>query len=101
MLFGAWVSPGAVGAAFVCASTLAGWQVGVCARGWAWVDVPKAPAFSLHLPKGLPQAPQDILVVLGRGEFAGEDCLGVERIGQHGFPPPGWRRQFSTDPLRG
>ena len=36
------------------------------------------------------------------------DSQGVERIGQHGFPcglrhspPAGWRRQFSTDPLRG
>ena len=32
------------------------------------------------------QAPEDIRVVLGRGEVAGVDSQGVERIGQHGFP---------------
>ena len=32
------------------------------------------------------QAPEDIRVVLGRGEVAGLDSLGLERIGQHGFP---------------
>ena len=30
--------------------------------------------------------PEDIRVVLGRGEVAGVDSQGVERIGQHGFP---------------
>ena len=36
--------------------------------------------------EGLPQAPEDIRVVLGRGEVAGVDFQGVERIGQHGSP---------------
>ena len=33
-----------------------------------------------------PQAPEDIRVVLGRGEVAGMDSQGVECIRQHGFP---------------
>ena len=77
-------------------------------RGWALGDVPQADAVSLRFLEGLPQAPEDIRVVLGRGEVAGVDSQGVERIGQHGFPcvlrhpaPAGRRRQFSTDPLRG
>ena len=41
-------------------------------RGWALSDVP--------------QAPEDIRVVLGRGEVAGVDSQGVECIGQHGLP---------------
>ena len=97
-----------MGAASVCASMLAGCNGGVCARGSAWGDVPQVPAFSSCLLEGLPQAPEDIRVVLGRGEVAGVDSLGVERIGQPGFPcslwhppPAGWWRQFSTDPLRG
>ena len=57
----------------------------VCA-GWALGDVPQADAVSLCLLEGLPQAPEDIRVVLGRGEVAGVDSQGVERIGQHGFP---------------
>ena len=55
-------------------------------RGWALGDVPQADAVSLRLLEGLPQAPEDIRVVLGRGEVAGVDSQGVERIGQHGFP---------------
>ena len=90
VLCGARGSRGSVGAAGVCASTLAGWRGGVCARGWAWGDVPQAPAFSSRLLEGLPQAPEDIRVVLGREEVAGVDSLGVERIGQHGFPCGLW-----------
>ena len=55
-------------------------------RGWALGGVPQAHAVSLCLLKGLSQAPEDIRVVLGRGEVAGVDSQGVERIGQHGFP---------------
>ena len=55
-------------------------------RGWALGDVPQADAVSLCLLEGLPQAPEDIRVVLGRGEVARVDSQGVERIGQHGFP---------------
>ena len=55
-------------------------------RGWALGDVPQADAVSLCLLEGLPQAPEDIRVVLGRGEVAGVDSQGLERIGQHGFP---------------
>ena len=55
-------------------------------RGWALGDVPQADAVSLRSLEGLPQAPEDIRVVLGRGEVAGVDSQGVERIGQHGFP---------------
>ena len=55
-------------------------------RGWALGDVPQADAVSLRLLEGLPQAPEDIRVVLGRGEVAGVDSQGKERIGQHGFP---------------
>ena len=77
---------GAVCAASVGAPTLVGWRGDVCARGWAFVDVPQADAVSLHLLEDLPQAPEDIPVVLGRGEVAGVDSQGVEHIGQHGFP---------------
>ena len=55
-------------------------------RGWALGGVPQAHAVSLCLLEGLPQAPEDIRVVLGRGEVAGVDSQGVERTGQHGFP---------------
>ena len=55
-------------------------------RVWALSDVPQAYAVSLRLLEGLPQAPEDIRVVLGRAEVAGVDSQGVERIGQHGFP---------------
>ena len=55
-------------------------------RGWALGDVPQADAVSLRFLEGLPQAPEDIRVVLGRGEVAGPDSQGVERIGRHGFP---------------
>ena len=55
-------------------------------RGWALRDVPQADAVSLCLLEGLPQAPEDIRVVLGIGQVAGVDSQGVERIGQHGFP---------------
>ena len=86
VLWGAQGSWGAVGAAGVGAPTLVGWRGGVCVRGWALGDVPQADAVSLCLLEGLPQAPEDIRVVLGRGEVAGVDSQGVERIGQHGFP---------------
>ena len=65
----------------------------MCA-GRALGDVPQADAISLHLLEGLLQVPEDIRVVLGRGEVAGMDSQGTERIGQHGFqsglrhPPP-------------
>ena len=55
-------------------------------RGWALGDIPQADEVWLCLLEGLPQAPEDIRVVLGRGEVAGMDSQGVERIGQHGFP---------------
>ena len=55
-------------------------------RGWALGDVPQADAVSLRFLEGLPQAPEDIRVVMGRGEVAGVDSQGAERIGQHGFP---------------
>ena len=59
---------------------------GVCVRRWALGDVQQADALLLRLLEGLPQAPEDIRMVLGRGEVAGVDSQGVERIGQHGFP---------------
>ena len=62
------------------------WRGCVCVRGWALGDVPQADAVSLCLLEGLLQAPEDIRVVLGRGEVAGLDSQGVERTGQHGFP---------------
>ena len=55
-------------------------------RGWALGDVPQADAVSLRFLEGFPQAPEDIRVVVGRGEAAGVDSQGVERIGQLGFP---------------
>ena len=58
---GSW---GAVGAAGVGAWTFVGWQGGVCVRGSALGDVPQADAVSLRLLEGLPQAPEDIRVVL-------------------------------------
>ena len=101
---GSW---GAVGAAGVGAPTLVGWRGGGRVRGWALGDVPQADVVSLCLLEGLPQAPEDIRVVFGRGEVAVVDSQGPELIGQHGFPcslrhptPASWRRQFSTDPLR-
>ena len=86
MLCGALGSWGAVGAAGVGASALVGWRGGVCVQGWVLGDVPQADAVSLRLLEGLPQALEDIRVVLGRGEVAGVDSQGVQRIGQHGFP---------------
>ena len=86
VLCGAQGSWGAVGAAGVGAPTLVGWRGGVCVRGWALGDVPQVDAVSLRLLEGLPQAPEDIQVLLGRGKVAGLDSHGVERIGQHGFP---------------
>ena len=86
VLCGAQGSWGAVGVAGVGAPTLVGWSGGVCVRGWALGDVPQADAVSLRFLEGLPQAPEDIQVVLGRGKAAGMDSQGVERIGQHGFP---------------
>ena len=84
---GSW---GAAGTAGVSAWTLVGWRGDVCVRGWAWGDVPQASAFSSRLLEGISQAPEDIRVVLGRGEVAGVDSLGVECIGQHGFPCGLW-----------
>ena len=55
-------------------------------RGWTLADVPEADGILLPLLEGLRQAPEDIRVVLGWGEAAGEDSQGLERIGQHGFP---------------
>ena len=70
-------------------------------QGWALGDVPRADAVSLCLLEGLPQAPEDVQVVLGRGEVAGGDSQGVERIGQHGFPcglrhPPSCRPEAAV-----
>ena len=90
VLCGAQGSLGAAGAAGVGVSTLVWWRGGVCAGGWAWGDFPQASAFSSHLLEGLPQAPEDIRVVLVRGEVAGPDSLGVECIGQHSFPSGLW-----------
>ena len=64
----------------------------MCSWGLAWGDVPEAPAFSLRLLEGLPHFPEDIRVVLGCGEIAGVDSLGLERIGQHGFPCGLWHQ---------
>ena len=94
VLCGAQGSWGAVGAAGVGAPTLVGWRGGVRVRGRALGDVPQADAVSLRLLEGLPQAPEDIRVVLGRREVAGVESQGVGCIGQHGFscglqhPPP-------------
>ena len=90
VLCGAQPPWGAAGAAGVGASTFVGWRGVVSGRAQAWTDVPGASAFSSCLPQGLLQAPGDIRVVLGRGEVAGVDSLGVERIGQHGFPCSLW-----------
>ena len=90
MLCGAQGSWGAVGAAGVGPSTLVGWRGGACVWGWASGDVLQAPAFSVRVLEGLTQAPEDIRVVLGRGEVAGVDSLGVDCIGQHGFPCGLW-----------
>ena len=86
VLCGAQGSWGALGADSVGALTLVGRPGGVCVRGWALGDVSQADAVSLRLLEGLSQAPEDIRVVLGRGEVAGVDSQGVERICQHGFP---------------
>ena len=60
------------------------------------------------LLEGLLQAPEDIRVVLGRGEVAGMDSRGwstsasmasYAACGIH--PLAGWGPQFSTNPLRG
>ena len=77
---------GGVGAAGVGALTFAGCRGGVCVWGWASADVPQAPSFSPRLLGGLSQAPEDIQEVLGCGELAWVDSLGMERIGQHRFP---------------
>ena len=73
VLCGAQGSWSAVGAAGVGAPTLVGWPEIVCVRGWALGDVPQADAVPLCLLEGLPQAPEDIRVGLGRGEVAGVD----------------------------
>ena len=66
VLCGALGSWGAVGAASVGALAFVGWRGGVCVRGWALGDVPQADAVSLRLLEGLPEALEDIRVVLGR-----------------------------------
>ena len=64
--------------------------------GGLGADVPKALSFLVRCLEGLAQAPEDIRGVLGCGELAGMDSLGMERIGQHGFlcvlrhPSPRW-----------
>ena len=65
-------------------------------RGSALGDVQQADAVSLCLLEGLPQAPEDIRVVLGS---ASASMPSHAACGIH--PPAGRRRQFSTDPLRG
>ena len=59
-------------------------------RGGALGDVPQAYVVSFRLLEGLLQAPEDIRVVLGRGEVGGVYSQGVERIGLHGFPCGLW-----------
>ena len=87
-VWGSWRAEGRgpLGAAGVRASGLAGWRGGVSVWGWAWGDVPQARSFSPRLLEGLPQAHEDIQVVLGCGELAGLDSPGMELIGKHGFP---------------
>ena len=77
---------GAAGAAGVCALALVGRGERVCAWCWAWSDVPQALSLSPLLMESLLQAFGDIQVVLGCEEVVGADSLGMERIGQHGFP---------------
>ena len=86
VLCGAQGSRDVVGAAGVGAPTLVGWRGGVCLRGWRLGEDPQADAVSLCLLEGPPQAPEDIRVVLGRGEVAEVESQGVESIGQHAFP---------------
>ena len=62
------------------------WRGGVCVWGWAWNDCSQAPSFSPRLLEGLSQASEDIRVVLRCEELGEVDSLGMERIGQHGFP---------------
>ena len=91
-----WVPP-------VQALTLLGWRGCVCVRGWALGDVPEAYVVSLRLLEGFRQVPEDLRVVPGRGEVAGVDSQGVERIGQHGFPCGLWhppRRRLAVAVLR-
>ena len=90
-------SSDAEAAAAVVAPTLVGWRGGLCVRGQALGDVSQADAVSLHLLEGLPQAPEDIGVVVGRREVAGVDSQGVERIGQHGSPCGLWHRSPPPD----
>ena len=90
MLFGVWGSRGAAGAASVCTPTLVGSRGGVCERGWAWGDVPQAPSLPPRLMEGFWQAFEDIGVVLRCREVVEADFLGMERIGQHGFPCGLW-----------
>ena len=82
VLCGAPGSCGAVGAASVVPPALVGWRGGACGRSWAFGDVSQAEAVSLRLLEGLPQAPEDIRVVLRRGKVPGVDSQGVGRIGQ-------------------
>ena len=65
-----------------------GWGVMAC---WGGLGVMSqmsqrrvSPPF--RLLEGLPQAPEDVWVVLGCGELVGVYPLGAQRIGQHGFP---------------
>ena len=108
VLCGALGSWGAVGAAGVGAPALVEWRGGVCVRGCALGDVPQADAVLLRLLEGLPQAPEDIRVVLGRGRLRGSTPRGGSAsasMASHAacgiHPPAGWRRLFSYAPLRG
>ena len=97
VLCGAQGSWAAVDAAGVGAPTLVGWRGGVCMRGWALGDVPQADAVSLRHLEGLPQAPEDIRVVLGRRSCGG----GLPGGGAH---RPAWlpmRPAASTPPPAG
>ena len=72
-------------------------------RGWALGDVPQADPVSPRFLEGLPQAPEDIRVVLGRGAVAGVDSQGVERPGStrdHGkrHPEP-WKQPVTGEPV--
>ena len=105
---GAQGSWGAVDAAGVGAPTLVGWWGGGCVRGWALGDVQQADAASLRLLEG-PRRRQRtywwswaagrLQGCTFRGWSASASMASHAACGIH--PPAGWRRQFSTDPLRG
>ena len=107
-LCGAWGSWGAVGAASICALMLAGLRGGVCARGWAWVYVQQAPAFSSRLLEGLCRRLRTYGRSWGAGRLRGWTPLGWSAsasMASHAacgiHPPTGWRPLFCNDPLWG